>query len=233
MILRLPAAAIALSCSCLLAQQAEPSVPQVPTNKQLEELRVGLIEMNRTDQLHRTKVSWGTTDPKELARLQALDDEAHMEEAKRRWRKGIKLPKEVERELMAKQHVLDKANFERLVGWVKAYGYPDPERLGIEAPTPIAVLIHADNEWFESVAKLLREEARRGRMPAKEFAALSDRKAQHAGRRQLYGMCRRFDPKTNKILPPEIEDIAKTNQARKQIGLQPLKDYLIVPGKKR
>ncbi len=233
MILRSLTAAAALTCSCLIAQQSKPSMPKTPTKQQLEELRTGLVEMNRTDQLHRTKVSWGTTDPKELARLKALDDDAHLEEAKRRWREGIKLPKEVEQDLMAKQRVLDEANFQRLEGWVKAYGYPDPERLGLDAPSPIAVLIHADNEWFDSVASLLREEARRGRMPAKEYAAVSDRKAQHAGRRQLYGMCRRFDPKTNKVLPPEIEDIEKTNKARKEIGLPPLEEYRIVPDKKR
>jgi len=224
---------VCLALPPVFAQEAQPASPKPPTKKQLVALQAALVEMDRTDQLHRTAVSWGTTDPKELARLEALDDAAHLEEAKRRWREGVRLPKEVERQLMARQRVLDQANFEQLIRWVKAYGYPDPERLGIEAPSPVAVLIHADNEWFAPVKQLLREEARQGRMNAKEFAAVSDRKAQHAGQRQLYGTCRRFDPKTNQVLPPEIEDIEQSNRARKEIGLPPLEEYRIVPPKRK
>lgn len=219
-----------LPCALLTAQQ--PS-PRTPNSEELAALQTGLAEMGRLDQLHRTPVSWGTTDPKELARLKALDDEAQMEETKRRWREGVSLPKEQAAELMAKQRILDQANFDKLIGWVRTYGYPDPERLGIDAPTPVVVLVHADTKWFASVAKLLHAEAKAGRMPGKEYAALSDRKAQHDGKMQLYGTCHRFDPKLNEILPPEIADIEKTNQARAKLGIPPLTEYLIVKPKQQ
>ncbi|MCR9247360.1 MAG: hypothetical protein NXI31_20200 [bacterium] len=207
-----------------------PAVRQ-PSLIERAELAAGLREMMRLDQLHRTPVSWGTTDPKELARLEALDDAAHLAEAKRRWREGIELPKAQRGALMAKQGVLDRENFDHLMRWVRAFGYPDPDRLELDAPSPLPVLIHARLEQFDAVRSVLEVEAKAGRMPAKEFAALSDRKAQHAGRRQLYGTCHRFDPKSGKVLPPEIEDLAKTNAARTALGLPPLEKYLIVPGR--
>ncbi|MFK7739958.1 MAG: hypothetical protein AB8H80_06505 [Planctomycetota bacterium] len=213
------------------APTAPPQEPQTPTAAEREQLRVELVEMARLDQLHRTPVSWGTTDPKELARLEALDDDAQLEETKRRWRERVRLPKSQEDELMAKQRLLDKANFDKLIGWIRSYGYPDPKRLGIDAPPPVVVLIHADLEWFAPVRDVLLAEAKAGRLNPKKFAAVSDRKAQHAGGRQLYGMCRRFDSKRNVVLPPEIEDIDATNRARAALGLEPLTEYLIVPAK--
>jgi hypothetical protein len=221
-----------LLSAALTAQNAAPRATRTPTPQELKTLRTELIEMNRLDQLHRKAVSWGTTDPKELARLDALDDEANMAETKRRWREGVKLPKAVADELMAKQRKLDKANLDQLIEWTSTFGYPDPERLGIDAPTPVGVLLHAQTEWFEPLAELLHAEAKAGRMNAKEFAAVSDRKAQHAGRMQLYGMCQRFDATSNSILPPEIEDIDKTNAARAELGLPPLERYLIVAPKR-
>lgn len=226
----LATALLTLIANAALTAQEAPT-PRTPTKEECVQLHKDLVEMHRLDQLHRTALSWGTTDPKELARLKALDDDAHMEEAKRRWREGVRLPKKQADELMAKQNIIDAANFHKLIGWVRTYGFPDPERLSIDAPSPIGVLIHADTALYDSVAKLLRAEAKAGRMNARAFAALSDRKAQHAGGVQLYGMCQRFDPKSNQILPPEIEDIDKTNRARAELGMKPLKDYLILKPK--
>lgn len=202
---------------------AHPKAELSPSAKR--ELSAELTEMMRLDQLHRTPVSWGTTDPEELARLEALDDEAHMEEAKRRWREKIRLPKQLEAELMAKQDVLDRANVTRLAELIQRYGYPDPERLGLDAPDPVPVLIHAKLEDYAQLESTLQVEVKAGRMPAKPYAALTDRKLQHGGKLQIYGTSRAFDPKTNEFLPPEIADIEFTNRARAEIGLPPLKEY--------
>lgn len=223
------ATALLFASASMSAQVDTPSTPtravETPDSQQRGDLTNGLREMMRLDQLHRTAVSWGTTDPEELARLAALDDEAHLAEAKRRWAAGIRLPKEQEAELMRKQGLLDKANFDRLIGWTRRFGYPDPHRLGLDAPSPVPVFIHARLEWIGPVMDLLEAEAVAGRMPGKEFAALYDRKQQHAGRLQLYGTCRAFDRKTGQVLPPEIEDIDATNRARSALGLPPLAEY--------
>lgn len=44
------------------------------------------------------------------------------------------------------------------------------------------------------------------------------------GRTQLYGTGDEFDPKTNSIVPPFIENIDSTNIVRKKIGLAELKE---------
>ena len=204
-------------------QNAQPPTPLLPQAKL--ELAAELKEMMRLDQLHRTPVSWGTVDREELARLEALDDEAHMEETKRRWRENIRLPKELEKELMAKQAKLDSANVARLAELIEQYGYPAPQRLGMDAPDPIPVLIHASLGDYAKLKAVLKVEVMAGRMPAKPYAALTDRKLQHAGKVQIYGTSSAFDPKTNTVLPPEIVSIEATNRARGEIGLPPLAEY--------
>lgn len=187
-----------------------------------------LTEMMRLDQLHRTPVSWGTTDPDELRRLEALDDDAHLKEWARRNREGIQLPKDVEAELMRKQGILDAENFDRLAELIEEMGYPNPERLGLDAPDPLPILIHASLENFASIEDKLRAEARAGRIRPRSYASLSDRKRQHGGKMQIYGMCRVFDAERGGPMPPEIADIDETNRARKEIGLEPLEEYTLV-----
>ena len=191
-----------------------------------------LTEMMRLDQLHRVAISWGTTDPQELACLKALDDDAHMIEIQRRWKAGVSLPEKLKAELFAKQTILDRALFARLVEIIKVQGYPDPKRLSIDAPSPVPILIHADLAEFGKHQDLFLREVMAGNMPPKEYAALTDRKRQHAGEQQLYGTCSAFSRELNKVLAPDILDIEVTNRARAKIGLEPLKEYRIVKPKR-
>ena len=193
----------------------------------LAHLEFELTEIMRLDQIHRTPVSWGTTDPEELERLEALEDDAHLAEWARRNREGICLPEAQEKELMRRQGVLDAANLVRLVTLMETYGYPNPERFGIEAPDPLPILIHATPEGYDAVAAQLLEEARAGHFRARSYAALFDRKRQHRGEMQLYGTCCMMDRATGKVLPPEIVSLEATNRARAEIGLDPLTDYTI------
>ncbi|MEM9379571.1 MAG: DUF6624 domain-containing protein [Planctomycetota bacterium] len=195
----------------------------------LDALIVELKEMMRLDQLHRTAVSWGTTDPEELARLEALDDEAHLAEWARRHREGIRLPKAEADELMRKQGILDAKNLTRLSAIIRKHGYPSPEKLEIDAPDPLPVLIHASLEGYDAIADDLLVEALAGRLHAKKYASLSDRKRQHRGQLQLYGTCRAMDVTSGKVLAPEIESIEATNDARAALGLPPLTEYRIAP----
>ncbi|MEM8712402.1 MAG: hypothetical protein AAGG01_15730 [Planctomycetota bacterium] len=213
-------------------QEQVASTPEEPIKLaplELKALADEIGEMARLDQLHRSAVQWGTTDPAELARLDALDDDATMAEWIRRNREGIELPKEVRDELMVKQNVLDKANVIRLGEIIRAHGYPDPKRLGVDFPSVAPILIHAQLEDYWLIQPQLLVEVKAGRMNPKAYAATYDRKLQHAGKIQLYGTGLAIDVKTGKKLPPLIEDIEVTNRARKEIGLEPLGNHRTPP----
>lgn len=225
---------LAVSLPFLGQANQRPAAPRVEPRPLTEitpavgrELAAELEGMAILDQVHRTPVSWGTTDPAELARLEALDDDAHIAEWARRHKEGIRLPQALETELMARQSVLDARNVARLAGIIRSYGYPSAERLGVDAPDPVPLLIHASLEDYDAVAPLLLEEARAGRMGARPFAALTDRKRQHRGELQLYGTCRAIDAATGEHLAPLIGDIDATNAARAALGMEPLVEYRV------
>ena len=186
-----------------------------------------IVEMLRTDQLHRSAISWGTTDKAELDRLSSLPDNEQMVEYARRTRAGIRLDAEVEKALWEKQIAIDRANGDELMAWVRACGWPTRELLGEDAPSVIPILIHMPMDQAAWVLPVLKKEVLAGRMPPKPYATIYDRKQQHDGTPQLYGMVQAFDAQTRTVLSPAIVDLDATNRARAEIGLDPIGEHRI------
>lgn len=183
--------------------------------------------MLESDQLYRSMISWGTTDPEELARLDALDDDANMAEYIRRNQEGVSLEPELEKELWKKQTKIDQQNTKRLMELVEQYGWATVETAGEDFPNPVPVLIHMTMEDAEWVLPKLRVEVLAERMEPGPYAMIYDRKQQHDKKPQLYGKSQAFDSKTRTILPAAIVDIDETNRARAEIGMEPLIEYRI------
>ena len=219
--------ALAFSLLGLLPGCSGPAGPPAKlTSAQQTEYRMALESMMESDQRHRTALSWGTTDPEELARLEALPDEEVLAEMSRRSQAGIELPADVRADLSARQSQLDAANTQELVGYVERFGWPTEDRVG-PYTDPTAILIHMPMDDVGAVLPLLEREVRAGRLEAKRYAAIYDRKRQHDDQPQLYGACRAFDTATGSVLAPAIVDIDQTNAARADIGLEPLTEYRI------
>lgn len=198
-----------------------------PTDEDRARYRATIEQIAIDDQKHRTAISWGTTDPDELARLEALDDEAHMAEWARRNAEGIALHPEDEARLWALQNELDYNNTRILMNLVERFGWPSEDLLGEDTPDMTPVLIHMRPEDVGWVLPVLKREALAGRMDPKKYAMIFDRKRQHDGEPPLYGTVQTFDRATNSILPPEVVDIDETNEARAEIGLGPLEEFRI------
>ena len=189
--------------------------------------REALDAIMESDQLYRDPISWGTTDPDELARLNALDDEAHMAEYARRNAEGISLDPEIEEEYWKKQNAIDEVNTKKLMKLIDQHGWPTEETAGEGFPSPVPILIHVKMEDMNWVLPKLREEVLAGRMDPGPYAMIYDRKQQHNGEPQIYGKMQAFDSKTMTVLPPAIVDIDATNRARAEIGMEPLLEYRI------
>ncbi len=221
---------IQLALSILLftigaAEPAESGAPDPGCDPQ--KYREVVVEIGRTDQLHRSAISWGTTDPEELARLEALPDDEQMAAIMQRQRDGVSLSEEVEKELWDKQIAIDRANTKLLMRWVRACGWPSEELLGEGTPSMVPVLIHMQMDDAEWVLPVLREEVLAGRMPPRPYAMIFDRKQHHEGKPQLYGMTQAFDAKTRTVLAPAIVSLEETNAARAEIGMDPIEEYRI------
>jgi len=222
-----PIALVLLSCILLTGCASQTTY----TQRDREHYRATLDEMMTTDQSYRSAISWGTTDEQELAKLKALDDDAHMKEFVRRRSEGIKLDPELEKQLWEKQIAIDRANTDRLMQLVERYGWPDEDMPGGAFSDPVPILIHMQMDDAERVLPVLRDEVLAGRMPGKQYAMIFDRKRQHDGKPQLYGTAQAFDSKTRTVLAPAVVDIEETNAARAEIGLEPLVEFRITDAK--
>tara|TARA_R110000744_G_scaffold301645_2_gene410668 strand:- start:793 stop:1527 length:735 start_codon:yes stop_codon:yes gene_type:complete len=196
-----------------------------------EAYHAALDAIMESDQRYRSAIAWGTTDPVELAKLEALDDDANMEESIRRHQEGIELDPEVKKALWDKQIPIDQANTRELMRLVDLYGWPTDETAGEGYASPVPVLIHMTMEDAEWVLPKLRAEVGAGRMDPGPYAMIYDRKQQHDSKPQLYGKMQAFDSKTRTVLPAAIVDIDETNRARAEIGMEPLEEYRITDAK--
>ncbi|MFI4897501.1 MAG: hypothetical protein ACIARR_06715, partial [Phycisphaerales bacterium JB059] len=128
-------------CGCA-AQTRSPEADTAFTSKDRQGYRDALDEMMEADQRYRTAISWGTTDERELARLEALDDESSMAELMRRRSEGVALDPDVEKRLWEQQIAIDRENTRRLMDLVDRYGWPNERRPGGEFSDPVPILIH-------------------------------------------------------------------------------------------
>ncbi|MFI4853732.1 MAG: DUF6624 domain-containing protein [Phycisphaerales bacterium JB065] len=225
---------LAISCALASLCLAKAGCASAQTHKSQwtpERYHAALEAIMEADQRHRSAIAWGTTDPDELARLKALDDDASLAESARRHQAGIKLDPEVEQALWDKQIPLDQANTKELMRLIDAHGWPTVESAGEGYQSPVPVLIHMTMEDAAWVLPKLREEVIAGRMEPGPYAMIYDRKQQHDGKPQLYGKMQAFDAETRSILPPAIVDIDQTNRARTEIGMEPLTEYRITSAK--
>jgi len=144
--------------------------------------------------------------------------------------KELELPEEVLRSLNILQSHLDSINLIEVVDIIKTYGYPSKERLGVKGDRFYPVFLHPHRGldikvYQETIFNLLLPEVKAQRMEAKMLATFYDNmNAKILGTSQLYGTNKKINRETFQILPPVIADIKLTNEARKELGLDPLKE---------
>lgn len=210
----------------------QPSGPKVNLTDADKAYLLGEIErILEADQRYRGAISLGTLNDSILADDAEKRETLSVEEYIQYQRAlQLELPKSVEDSLWVLQHQLDNANHQAFLEIVKTYGYPSPERLGVENDQLFTILLHppTDQEipqFLEKMQALLLPEVRSGRMPARMYASFYDNiKAKVLNEPQLYGTNKSFDPQTMSMGPPDIEDIEVTNAARAEIGLPPLEE---------
>lgn len=130
-------------------------------------------------------------------------------------------------EVLKKGFKIDRANTARMKEVVEKYGWPGRSLVGPEAAKAAWLLVqHADFDrpFQKRCLGLLEQAVKNGEAEATEFAYLSDRVLVGEKKKQIYGTQLEFENGTLKPLP--IEDEANVDKRRREIGLEPLSDYL-------
>ncbi len=198
------AVAVWLSGS-LFAAQDKPANTSAPSVKIDEELRKELLRMTKEDQdarralievLSKKKI----TDPKV-----ALGGE--MPEGKR-------------------VNTIDQKNTARMKEIVDKHGWPGKSLVGVDGANAAWLLVqHADKDrpFQDHCLTLMREAFKKGVVSGQDLAYLTDRVLVGQGKKQIYGT--QFRDQSGKMVPEPIEDEAKVDQRRKEVGLPSMAEY--------
>jgi hypothetical protein len=122
---------------------------------------------------------------------------------------------------------VDAANTAYLVGLVKEVGWIDVERFGVEAANAAFLLVQhsGDLPLMVAVLPLIEKDVKTKRLDGEPYALLYDRLQLMLGGKQRYGTQLGANDKDEPVVAA-LEDRAKVDQYRKELGMTPLADYL-------
>jgi len=121
---------------------------------------------------------------------------------------------------------IDTANTQRLKEIVAKRGWPGVSLVGKDGASAAWLLVqHADRdrEFQKKCLGLMKELLPKGEVSKPNFAYLTDRVLVAEKKQQLYGT--QFHTVAGKLVPQPIEDEAKVDARRKEMGLGTLEEY--------
>ena len=115
---------------------------------------------------------------------------------------------------------IDQSNRIKLEEILKKYGYPGKKTVGhYDADL---ILLHSSFQWIRDKFPLLKEEVKKGNLRAITLANSYDKFSNIEGLGFLYHTLLLVD-ESNKLSQTIPSDLEKTNKARKEIGLKPIR----------
>ena len=186
------------------------SFAQKLSRNEKDSLKIVLDIMGEQDQKHRWEIMYGTNIQSEIDSINSLS----IEDKKRIVLEHNKNNKQQIDSLLKIQEKIDLENRDKLIEIIKIHGFPSPKRT--KSNTTNYILLHfLSEEDFELLNPIFLDEIKKGNMPGEIYASWFDRILYVKGELQLYG-----EYLSNR---PCIENLEKTNMARKKIGLKRLR----------
>lgn len=134
--------------------------------------------------------------------------------------------------LFRKMNETDLIHSKRLSQIINTYGWPTISKFGSEAAQYSFLIIqHADVATQKKYFPMLERAAQQGEASWQNVAMMKDRILMREGKRQIYGTQITGMNKMMMVYP--IEDEAHVDKRRKEMGLEPLDEYLQGYGLKR
>lgn len=195
----------------------------------IDDARWSLIEKNQIKKFE--KENGPLTQPeytKELLKIimcdQALD--YYIDQAKKVYAKQGYIPQWYYPLAFMKQ-TIGQDNFSNMKKLIKKYGWPKYSTVGkLAADAPLLVINHhLSDEVRKKYIPIIKQSCLEGEGSCIEYAKIQDRILVNDNKPQIYGMQFRYDSK-RALEPFPIIDPEHVDKRRKEIGLEPLKDYL-------
>jgi hypothetical protein len=141
-------------------------------------------------------------------------------------RRAVMVPGAMTPELVDRVVAVDHENTAWMKELVTRHGWPTFAAVGEEGAANAWLLVqHADQDvdFQEQCLELLRATVEQGQASRTHLAYLEDRVAMHRGRPQRYGT--QFVNESGGLKPYRLEDPARVDQWRAEVGLGTLAEY--------
>jgi len=111
----------------------------------------------------------------------------------------------------------------------KQYGYPGYDLVGKKGSNNFWLMVqHCDKQpgFQQQVLKAMKIEMEKGNADSKNYAYLTDRVNLNTGQKQVYATQLMYNTDSCQAIPRPLVDSTNVNQRRKEVGLEPIEDYL-------
>ena len=178
------------------------------------------------DQKYRSYIQWKTLDKQIITKIDSIFNNVGVAEGVAYQKSlNLSLPQSIKDSLNNLQWSLDLQNHMTIRGIWATYGFIPKSIIKENNFVQQLLLLHPPKGWdiptfHKEYSELLIVEVHAGRMPAKSYANFYDNiLCKILQKPQLYGTNKHIDAKTGTMLPPIIEDLTQTNNARQEIGM--------------
>lgn len=123
--------------------------------------------------------------------------------------------------------MIQEKNQKELELLVTAKGWPKTEDVGSEAAmSAYLVAIHTNDGSQKKYLPMIKQRCEENELPWQRYANIYDRCLYNENKPQKYGTHTRFNDQTKSEELYPLEDEAKVDEWRKELGLEPLAEYL-------
>jgi hypothetical protein len=126
----------------------------------------------------------------------------------------------------------NEKNLEELQALIEAKGWPERSQVGSQAASAAFFVIqHSNAQTQEKYLGMFEAACRKGEGNWQQYALMFDRMRMNQDKPQRFGTHAYLDPSKGRMdeLYP-LEDVSLVDEWRKEIGLEPLKDYMARTG---
>ncbi|NII26701.1 hypothetical protein HB364_16555 [Pseudoflavitalea sp. X16] len=113
------------------------------------------------------------------------------------------------------------------------YGYPGYNLVGKEGEHSFWLMVQHCDKWVafqEKILTAMKPEVKKGNAHPGNYAYLTDRVLINTGRKQVYGTQVTYNVDSCQALPKPLQDSLTVNARRKEMGMEPIEEYLNVAG---
>jgi hypothetical protein len=215
-----------LVLSAILFSVAMPSLAQEVKHTRLSKaqkksLSTELVTMCANDQKYRWMLTFGELDEQKVLAFRKMDEKEQFARMKAVQQNKAGISQLQKDSLWQLQAQIDSLNFISVSEIISNYGYPKKWQ---DADNVSTILLHSPLRLIDDkFMKMLLQEVKNGKMPGIDYASIYDKIQIERKLPELYYVSEHFDSATKTFAIGKPADLAATNSARAEIGLEKIK----------